>query len=365
MHRSRAWIWILLGVAAFVLHLCLGRDSALVEKVYSRGLFVGLRWAWDFTLGLSPVPLLYIFLAAAAILLIIKAARRIFRPRRGPAPPLRTRVGRAALGAAGWAGGLVFFFYLLWGFNYDRIGVEKQLGLETPSLTASDFAAEAEWASKMATEARAAIQGSPSSPLAAGALPADLESHLRAEMSRALSRLGYPAPGRVRVRPFVPGSWMMRFSGTGIYMPFFGEGYAAANLLPYEKPFTLAHEMAHGFGFTDEGEASFLAFLACQESPLPAVRYSGYASYWSYAGGELARAAPSEFKALWAALPEGMKADFRESQKNWARFQGRLADVSRKVYDRYLKTQRISEGARNYSRVIDLVAAWKKKTGAA
>jgi hypothetical protein len=67
MRRSRAWLWIFLGLGAFGLHLGLGRDSALVERIYSRGLFIGLRWAWDFTLGLSPVPWLYIAAGAAAL----------------------------------------------------------------------------------------------------------------------------------------------------------------------------------------------------------------------------------------------------------------------------------------------------------
>jgi hypothetical protein len=152
---------------------------------------------------------------------------------------------------------------------------------------------------------------------------------------------------------------MMRFSSTGIYIPYFGEGYMAGNLLPFERPFTMAHEMAHGYGITDEGAANFLAFLTCEASPEPMVRYSGYASYWSYASGELLR---DEFKALWADLPEGMKADLLAAQKNAARYRGALDKISRKVYARYLKSQRIEDGLRSYSRFVGLVTAWKKKS---
>ena len=156
---------------------------------------------------------------------------------------------------------------------------------------------------------------------------------------------------------------MMRFSSTGVYIPYFGEGYTANNLLPFEKPFTLAHEMVHGYGITDEGAANFLAFLACEASAVPFVKYSGYAAYWEYAAGELTRAAPSEFKLLWEKLPEGMKADLRSAQMNAARYRGALEKVSQKVYAKYLKSQGINDGLKSYSRFVGLVAAWKKKNG--
>jgi hypothetical protein len=260
-----------------------------------------------------------------------------------------------------WAGKLVFFFYVLWGFNYTRVGIEKQWGLETAPMNSAELAAEAAWASRMSTESRASIPGNSADTLGPADLPSNLESHLRSVLVPVLREAGYPAPGRVRVRSFSPGGWMMRFSSTGVYVPFFGEGYTANNLLPFEKPFTTAHEMVHGYGITDEGAANFLAFLACAASPLPVVKYSGFAAYWEYAAGELSRAVPVEFKALWENLPEGMKTDIRSAQKNAAHYRGALEKVSQKVYAKYLKSQGIDDGLRSYSRFVGLVAAWKKR----
>ncbi len=137
----------------------------------------------------------------------------------------------------------------------------------------------------------------------------------------------------------------------------------AGNLLPYEKPFTMAHEMAHGFGITDEGEAGFLGFLACLALPDAAIRYSGWAGYWEYAAGELSRAAPAAFKAGWDSLPDGMRADIRAAQANAARYRGPVERVSRRVYAKYLQSQGIDDGLRSYSRLVGLVAAWRKKYG--
>jgi hypothetical protein len=123
-------------------------------------------------------------------------------------------------------------------------------------------------------------------------------------------------------------------------------------------PFAAAHEMAHGYGITDEGAANFLAFLACSASSAPAVKYSGYAAYWSYAAGELPRA---EFKSSWDGLPEGMRTDIRASREQAARYRGAIERLSQKVYARYLRSQGIRDGLRSYSRFVSLVEAWKKK----
>ena len=359
----RRCLWILAGTAAFGLHLLLGCDSEFVETVYSRGIFVGLRWIWDYTLGLSPVPLLFVFWFAAAAYLTIKVLRFYARPRGGPRPSWLRKIGRAVLALAALAGGLVFFFYLLWGFNYDRVQLEKRLGLETPGLGAAELAAEAVWASESAAVSRATIPDASDSVLVARMLPARLESDLRRALSQVLTGLGYPAPGRVRVRIFHPGGWMMRFSSSGVYIPYFGEGYAAGGILPSEKPFTMAHEMVHGFGLTDEGDANFLAFLACDASGDPVIRYSGFLSYWGYVSGELSRAAPAEFRSLWAKLPPGMKADIRAERENWNRYRGVLTRISNRVYERYLRSQGVREGMLSYSRFVNLVAAWKKAKG--
>jgi hypothetical protein len=342
-------MWIALGAAAAGVHFGLGSDSLLAEKIYSRGFFIAWRWAWDHTLGLSPFPWVYVFAAAVLLAAVLKLSRVFFRPRSALREPRAKRVGRAFLCIAGWAGKLVFFFYVLWGYNYNRIGVEKQLRLETPPLDA---------AARLSAESRASIPGISEAVLAEAALPANLESDIRSALAAVLREAGYPAPGRARVRTFFPGGWMMRFSSTGVYVPYFGEGYTAGNLLPFEKPFAMAHEMAHGYGITDEGAANFLAFLACAASPLPSVIYSGYAAYWEYAAGELPR---TQFKALWDELPDGMKTDLRAAQENAARYRGVLERVSRKVYTRYLKSQGIQDGLRSYSRFVGLVAAWKKR----
>ncbi len=380
---GRRWAWAFLGAGAYALHLAFGKDSAIVENLYSRGLFVGVRWLWDVSLGRSPIPLIYVFLALIALSGLWALFRR--RRSRGLSPDWRrpsqltpeeyrsdiyvsekaasvpVKIGRGLLLVASWAGMFVFFFYLLWGFNYNRIGVEKQLRLDVQALDLAAVKAEAEETLRALTTARTAVPGATQAALGDADLPADLEVPVRRALSKVLAGFGFPVDGRPRIRPLRPGGLLMRLSSTGFYLPYCGEGYTADNLTAAEKPFVTAHEMVHAYGITDEGAASFLGFLACAASKDPAVRYSGLLSYWNYVFPELARLSRDEARVLAERLPEGARADLKAAYENWERYRGRVRAAAEAVYERYLKSQGIKEGLRSYDRFVSLVVAWKRR----
>jgi hypothetical protein len=357
---KRRMVWIGLGVLAYLLHLVLGRDSSLVEAVYSRGFFPVLRWLWDYSFGLLPVPIVYVFLVGALAWDVRWLCRRFIR-KADRSRPKKGRMRIAFLSVAAVIGAVVMCFYLMWGFNYNRISLEKHLHLEVNPLGAMELQEEAEWALRAASEARALIPAAAASALDSSHYPFNPESAIRDSMSAVLRSLGYPAPGRVRVRELRPGGLLMRFSSSGFYFPFFEEGYISASLLPFERPFTMAHEMAHGFGFNDEGVANFLAFLTCERAENPAVKYSGRLAYWNSVAGELIRISPQGFRDLVVAMPDGMRADLRAAAANWDRYRGRLMEIGERINQQYLRSQGIKEGIKSYDRLAMLVLAWRNQ----
>jgi hypothetical protein len=172
--------------------------------------------------------------------------------------------------------------------------------------------------------------------------------------------MGYPTVGRVLVKKLWPGGLLMRFGSSGFYLPFTGEAYISANLTPVEIPFAVAHEMAHGYGFSQEGTCNFLAYLACISSEDPFIKYSGCLVYYSHISADLYRASPGEYRELNKKLPPGIVADRVKKYKNWQQYQGWLTDWSQKVYDTYLKTQGVREGIKSYDRLVILTTAWRK-----
>jgi hypothetical protein len=270
---------------------------------------------------------------------------------------LPVKIGRGALLIGSRLGILVFFFYVLWGFNYDRISVEKQLGLDVAPVDLTTLMAEAERTERALTDSRASIPLATDAALSRAMLPANLEADVRRALVKVLSDAGYPVAGRGRAKPLWPGGWLMRISSTGFYFPYCGEGYIAANLTPAEKPFVIAHELVHVYGITDEGAANFLGYLACESSDDHFIRYAGQLAYWEYVFPELVRASRDDAKKLAERLPSGVRADLRAAFENRNRYRGRLQEAAEAVYGQYLKSQGIEEGIKSYDRFVALVVA--------
>ena len=133
--------------------------------------------------------------------------------------------------------------------------------------------------------------------------------------------------------------------------PFLLEVLVDRNLLPFERPFVLAHEWAHLAGYADESEANFVGWLTCVNGAAPAA-YSG----WLYLYEEVLAALPREERVgLVRALAAGPRADLTAVAQRTRRIHPLLQAVSWRVYDRYLKANRVGEGVASYDRALVLV----------
>lgn len=357
--RTRAWLFLALGILTLGIRAALSCFPQVVERVYSRGIFVGIRYLLDYTVGWSPIPFAYLLVLALLVGWGVKWRRQRRRPRRG----LKARFKAAALNLGGFLGAATFFFYFLWGFNYHRIPIEDHLGLELDSLDVETLCQEAEWAARKAEQDRAAIPGIGSDSIPASLLPHDLETKVRTCVRLALTRMGYTMHGRIRGRVIAPGGWMLRIGISGIYNPYTGEGNVTGAQTPQKIPFTMAHEMAHACGFGDEGTCNFVGMVACGLSDDPFVRYSGHMAYWGHVANSITQADPQMAKMLTFTLAPGIKADLRADYNNYLKYHGAISRVGNQVNHVYLKAQGVKEGIKSYDRVVALRAAWHHQTG--
>jgi hypothetical protein len=147
--------------------------------------------------------------------------------------------------------------------------------------------------------------------------------------------------------------WYFRWTATdGMTDPYFLETLVAGTILPFERAFVVAHEWSHLAGITDEGEANFAAWRTCMNGS-PANAYSG----WLFLYNELARAAPAKDRASLAErLASGPRADLRAIENRYRRdVNRRVSDAGWRVYDSYLKANRIEAGTASYDEVVRLV----------
>ncbi|MDX2284107.1 MAG: DUF3810 family protein [Bacteroidia bacterium] len=355
---DRRWVWTGLGLAALLLRQLLAANPYFTEVVYARGVFPLIRYAYDYTLGWLPVPVLYV---AVAGLLLVLALR--LRRRRRSGRSLRHRLGHLLLGMLAFSGAVVFWFLFLWGYNYQRRPIEAQLDLQPLQPDSVVLEREFRQVTAALAAARAAVPLADTAPLQAALRPAALEAELRRALADALADMGYPAPGRVRVRVLKPDGVLLRFGASGIYIPFVLEGHVDGALPAAFLPFTLAHEMAHGYGFGDEGVCNFLAWAACMRSAEPAVRYSGLLGYWRYLAADWRQLRPEGYGAFRDSLPAGVRADLRSLRQALERYPGWFPETGARVYSQYLRSQGVREGMASYSRMTALVLAYERKRG--
>src|SRR4029077_11197527 len=122
--------------------------------------------------------------------------------------------------------------------------------------------------------------------------------------------------------------------------------------LPFERPFVVAHEWSHLAGFADEGEANFVGWLTCARAGAPA-QYSGWLFMYGQLVGDLSRRDREDAVSRLAAGP---RADPRAVAARLTRdVRPQVSAAGWRVYDRYLKANRVEAGAASYAQVVRLV----------
>ncbi|MFK7935443.1 MAG: DUF3810 domain-containing protein [Saprospiraceae bacterium] len=351
--KKSTWFWLLSGIVAVGLRLIASPE--MIERLYSRGIFIGIRNVIDYTIGWLPIPLIYIFVIGLVAILVIRI-RRFFKLDM----KWQRRLGSALLGILTFISGGIFLFLILWGYNYGRLPLEQQLNLKPQPLTIEELRTELETTATELIQLRAAIPAVTDSALTSDYFPADLEHQLRASLTNWLQQNGYPTPGRVRGRTLFPKGIFLRFSSSGLYFPFTGEGNVDAGLLHLQRPFVMAHELSHGYGFGDEGLCNFLGYMACMNAADPVIQYCGKLGYYRYVASDYLRYHPEAYQEFRAQLPLGIPNDLNAINTNLNDYPDIMPRLRYAAYDTYLKTQGITEGMKNYNRIVMLKRAYEE-----
>ena len=346
-------VWIGLGLLTLLIRWIAGFYPQAVEQLYARGLHQGVRWVFDHTLTITPLPLLYV-LFVALVLWLLRAIVRLLRNQE----PFGKKLLHSLFSLSAFAGGFIFFFMWLWGFNYARIPIEQQLRFQPKPLDLQEIKTKFNEYTVLLDSLRSNIPNTDTMALSEGFLPENLENTMRDLLTATLTELNYPTTGRVRGRLIYPKGILIKNNASGIYIPFIGEGNIDGGLHHLSIPFTMAHEMAHGYGHGDEGTCNFLAYLACRHSHDPYIRYAGTYSYWRYLRSALRRLDNETYLQLEAQLPTGIRNDLEALKHSWTLYPQAFPEFRDWLYDRFLKSQGVAEGTLSYSKVVMMVEAF-------
>jgi hypothetical protein len=350
LQNIRKWKWVATAVLCFLLVNVL--PSSFIERYYSRGFFLLIRNFFDKTLGQLPFPAYYLFLTFI-IIIVLNWLLHFFREK---PQPILERLFRIL----SFAGFMTTLFFILWGFNYGRIPLEKSLSLNIQPLNEQQLMEETNTTVDELQKIRIKIQKD-TAPIPEIVFINNIEENSRAALNACLSGFHYTGSD-VRGR-FMFEDFFLVFNIGGQYMPYIGEGNVDDAVYYSKKPFYLVHEMAHGNGFTGEADCNFLGYASCVQSNKLSLRYSGELNYLLYLLPELHARDSLAYNAMWDGMPAVVRKDLLDLKAYQKKHSFKTGFIGEVINNLYLKMMGVHGGTKNYDRMVLLIYAWKNKHG--
>jgi hypothetical protein len=315
----------------------------VVDEFYSRDMYPWLqRWSTTFT-NVLPFAMLDVILIVTIVAVGYRAMRLFNVARqRGVIDALWEAV-RRIVRAVSIA---TLLFLWAWGFNYRRLPLESALKggvAEQPTVEALNIAFGD--AAALASRLRPQVQTEGRLHSIGLALKDPMNVALQSLSREPLHVPGQPKYSLV-LTPFFTWSGV-----TGMMNPFGHESIVLSDLLPFERPFVLAHEWAHLAGQADEAEASAVGWLACMKGD-PTLAYSANL----FLIGETLAALPESSRAsLTARLDPDVRGDLEAIEIRRRQERPVVQKTASAVYDEYLRANRVADGTASYGRALRLI----------
>lgn len=240
---------------------------------------------------------------------------------------------------------VVVAFMLTWGLNFRRVPLRESPGFDAARLTPAAVRALAERTVTTLNETRRAM---PESLPDAEGMRGALAPHFR---GASLEVAGW-RPALSRPKATLLGWYMPRIGMNGYYLSVLHEVAINPDLLPFERPYVLAHEWAHGLGHANESEAAYVGWLACDRGPAWA-RYSAWLRVLDYLLDDLPR---TELREVLAPLDSAVRADIQARQRRQRlRFSPAMRRVNTAMQDGAAAVARVAEDQRDYDLLVQLI----------
>jgi hypothetical protein len=354
--RKKRWKWLFLLLVVAVIKL-FSLHKGRVELYYSTGIYPYISGALRFLFGWLPFSIgdIAYGLAVCWMLWQLVAFIRMAWQRKITRGYLWQTLQKTV------SVGLVVYiiFNVLWGLNYNRVGIAKQLGLTMGKYDTADVRLINTVLLNKVNTCKAALITSNV------AYPTNKQLFKKVTEAYRAAALRYPflAYEVVSQKPSIWG-WLGNYTGfTGYYNPFSGEAQVNTTVPRFLLPFTSCHEVGHQLGYAKENEANFAGYLSASSSPDTVFKYSVYLDLFLYANRNLGwvdSAAAAQYR-------QQLSADVQKDLEEWRRFNNRhrnpVEPVIRWFYGMYLRSNEQPQGIFSYDAVTAFVIAYYKKFG--
>ncbi|GAA4817726.1 DUF3810 domain-containing protein [Litoribaculum gwangyangense] len=353
MLKTKKSILALSLIPQYLIIKLLSHFPDFIEQYYSNGFYQFTSKIFRFTLGWLPFSfgdLVYAF----SIVYIINW---LYRNRKR----LRKDTKRWFIDILAAVSVIYFAFHVLWGLNYYRLPLHKNLNLN------ADYTSE-----QLVSVTEKLIQKSNNLHL-----EITKNDTLKVKMPYTKSEILDLAPlGYQNLKDIFPHleyhpksikkslfSYPLTYMGFSGYLnPLTNEAQVDGLIPSYKFPTTALHEIAHQLGYAAENEANFIGCLAAIKHDNLYFNYTGYAFALRFCLNEIYNRDACLFEDMVADVNIGILKNYEEVRLFWEAHQNPAEPYFKLFYSNFLKANKQNKGMESYSYVVALIANYFENT---
>ncbi len=317
-----------------------------VERYYSNGLYPFISKIFRYVLGWLPFSfgdLIYTFA-------IIYAVRWLYKNRKR----LRKDTKQWFIDVFAVISLFYFAFHLLWGLNYYRLPLHKNLNLNR-DYTTEQLVSVTE---KLIEKSNAYHLKITNNDTVKVTIPYSKSEVFQitqngySNLKQLFPLLEYK-PKSVKKSLF---SYPLTYMGFSGYLnPLTNEAQVDAIIPIYKCPTTTAHEIAHQLGYAAENEANFIGCLASIKNDDIYFKYTGYTFGLRFCLNEIYRRDEALYETIVETVNKGILKNYKEVRDFWETHQNPAEPFFKSFYSNFLKANSQEKGMESYSYVVALL----------
>lgn len=320
----------------------IGFNSNWVEHFYTRGVYQFIAPIQRFISSLFPFALgdfLYLLL----ILYVIRCGCLFYR-KLVQKQLKRTDRLNISLQVLNFLMILYLAFKILWGLNYSRLPIPRQLAISNEKYTTPQLVSLGKYfITRLNT-----LQQVKKQNFTIGQLQEKAKQAYDA-MKQKNAFFTYSSPA---VKP-VLNSWMITKIGIeGYYSPLSGEANVNMRLPLTALPFVTCHEIAHQLGVAREDEANLVGYLVASNSSDPYFQYSAAYEVFKNILFEIRLKSPEDYEQLYKTINKVTIHDLQLDKAFWKKYNSDMFAYMDVAFDRFLKLNNQPKGTDSYQDIV-------------
>jgi hypothetical protein len=241
---------------------------------------------------------------------------------------------------------LYISFKILWGLNYSRPSITKQLNIGNKKYTVKELVLLGNYFIDQLN----ALQPHKESKLIYNI------DELREQAVIDYQKLAQKNPffqyNISSVKPGINGWVISKIGIEGYYNPLSGEANVNMKLPAWVLPFVTCHEIAHQLGVAREDEANLVAYLVGINSKDVNFQYAVNYNMLRYILLEIRFKSPEDYLKIKDRIDPSIIADFKAENEFWRKYNGKMSNYMGVAFDKFLKLNNQKRGIKSYQNIV-------------